>query len=176
RTGLCHYRHALRFAAGTGTTLFHQNFDQSANDDACRGLFRRQAGRLPQSVGRALLDPSIGRDQPSAQRCRGLPAEHGSQPRIVAVAPTHALRTRGVVALHQPLVGNLRDDVDQTVDGHQFVGAEIEWRAVIRPHDAVNTFDAIINVHERSRLLPVTPNLDVAPVSERSYLAADRSR
>ncbi len=68
--------------------------------------------------------------------------------------------------LDQRLARDVADDVDEIVDGHQFIGSKIEWRAMVGPHDAVNAFNAVIDVHERSRLLPVAPDLDLAVIRE----------
>src|SRR5437016_1594006 len=44
---------------------------------------------------------------------------------------------------------------------------------VIACHDTQESFNAIIHMHERTRLLAVAPNLDLARIVSKSYLAAD---
>src|SRR5437764_164012 len=50
-----------------------------------------------------------------------LPAEHFTQPRVVAVAAAHALGLGHIVALVNGLSRNRRDDVDQLVDRNQAI-------------------------------------------------------
>src|SRR5262249_46375559 len=63
-----------------------------------------------------LVDPDIRSLEAFLERDRRLPAEHFSQPGIVRIAATDTLRSRNVLLRHAN-AGDLRDDVDQFVDG-----------------------------------------------------------
>ena len=132
--------------------------------------------RCGHAAGHLLLDPSIGGAEPVAEGRRRFPSEDLTQQRIVGVASPHSLRTRYVLRADVPLAGHLDDEVCQLVDGHHLVGAEVERLGVVGLHDAVDALDAVVDVAERPRLLPVAPDLDAAAVLGERHLAAERRR
>ena len=105
---------------------------------------------------------TCGRAPPRGDR--RLPAEHLAEPRVVGVAAADALRSRDVPDADVPLAGDLDDDPGQLVDRDHPVGAEVEGLGVVRPHQAVDALDAVVDVAERPRLLAVAPDLDLAAV------------
>src|SRR5262249_16936344 len=61
-------------------------------------------------------------------------------------------------------------------DTDQLVRAEVERASIVRSHDAMNTFDAIVDVHERAGLPAVSPDLDRAWTLGARDLSAHRRR
>src|SRR6185503_9183367 len=124
-----------------------------------------------------LLDPAIGLPDALFEAHLRLPAEHPPQPRVVGVAAAHALRA-GDVALTQRDAGNLADDVGELVDRDQPIRTEIQRLAVVRCHQPLDALEAVADVAERSRLLAVAPDVDLALAGQlrRRHLAAHRRR
>src|SRR5690242_10820314 len=116
-------------------------------------------------------DPRVSDRQPFAQQNLWFPAKNLAKPAIVAVAAAYTLRTAQVVTLGQFLAGNIRDDIHQLIDGHQFVCTEVERVAIIGSHDADQAFHAVVNVHERTGLLAIAPYFDLAAVLSQGDLA-----
>src|SRR6185369_5723839 len=110
-------------------------------------------------------DPMVGNRQSFLQRNRRFPIQNFAQARVVAVPTSDALRFRHVVALADSLAGDLRDHA---------VLAQVDRFAMIAVHEAINPFDAIVDVTIRTRLFAVAPNFDVVAVLGQSDLAADR--
>ena len=58
------------------------------------------------------------------------------------------------------LISNARHDIDKAIYADEFHGAKVERPGVMRPHDAIDTFDTVVDIHERARLATVSPDLD----------------
>src|ERR1700692_3475158 len=74
------------------------------------------------------------------------------------------------------LAHNLGNDIYQLVDCDKLVRAKIKRLAIIRLHNAIDAFDAIIDIHERTGLFAIAPNLYFFVVADRRDLPTDRSR
>src|SRR5260370_31916511 len=123
----------------------------------------------------ALCNPSVCWRTTLPQSYLRLPAQDRAQPRVIAVPSADPLRTRQIMAVLYRLAGDLSHDVDQLIDGHQLVRAEIERQAVVGPHDAKDSLDAIVDVHKRAGLPAIAPDLDFVARSAGGNLAADGS-
>src|SRR5690242_19152615 len=109
-------------------------------------------------------DPAIRYGQTSLESRSRLPAEHFAQLRVVGVATAHALRRREVVALPDRLPRSLRDEIDQLVDRHQPVRAEVQRLAMVGLHQPIDPLDAVVDVAVAPGLLTVAPHLDLSTV------------
>ena len=76
--------------------------------------------------------------------------------------------------LLQGLFRHLGDHVHQLIDGDEHVGAQVQGIAPLGMHEAVDALNAVIDVHERPRLLAITPDLDLVAVLGERHLATDR--
>src|SRR5579884_1187505 len=140
-------------------------------------LVRRGGGELSGARGFHLFgDPGVGRAQAVAKPNGRLPAERGPQVAVVAVAAAHALRRRQIVPQMNLLSGDAGHNAEQLVDGHQLVAAEVERVSVIGLHQAEQSLEAIVDVHERARLQAVAPDLDLIAGLRAGQLAAYRGR
>src|SRR4051812_32662694 len=72
--------------------------------------------------------------------------------------------------------GDVGDQINQSVDADQLVGAEVQWIAEIGGHQAQQAFNAVVNVHVGPCLIAVAPDLDYAAVFGERDLAAYRRR
>ena len=59
--------------------------------------------------------------------------------------------------------GDALDDIDELIDGDQLVATEIDRLAEITVHNSLSAFEAIVDVHEAPRLIPVAPNFNLVP-------------
>jgi len=125
-----------------------------------------------------LLNPLGGHLHPVPQRRRRLPAQLVQDHRVVRVAAVDALRLRQVVLPIQIHLDRFLDHVDQPVDRHQLVGAEINRLGDIGMHDLLRPFHAVVDVHERAGLRPVAPDHDLLVAGElpRNRLAREGRR
>ena len=55
---------------------------------------------------------------------------------------------------------DLGDDIRELVDCYHTVLTQVQRLSVVRPHEFVDTFDAVVDETKRPRLLAVTPYLD----------------
>src|SRR6185437_3276510 len=64
----------------------------------------------------------------------------------------------------------------QLIDGHKFTGAEGNWLVYIAVHNHLCTADTVVDKHEASRLLSVTPDIDIVKPGQLCFdnFAADR--
>src|SRR5690606_7699196 len=78
----------------------------------------------------------------------------------------------------QPQTGDAFRDVDQLIDRHQLIAAEIERLLDQAVHNELSALDAVVNEHEAAGLLPVPPDLDLVPARKLGldHLAADGGR
>ena len=74
------------------------------------------------------------------------------------------------------LAGDARDHVDQLIDRHHLVRADIDRPDKIRAHQPQRAFQAFVDVKEGAGLLAVAPDLDLAAVRRHRDFAADRGR
>src|SRR5205814_10655776 len=119
-----------------------------------------------------LRDPRIRLRETLFERDLRLPSEHFTQAGVVAVPAPHALRLGEVVALVNGLACDGRDDVHQLVDRHHTVLSQVQRLAVIRPHQAVDALDAIVDVAVGARLIAVAPDFNRALVPGQRLPAA----
>ena len=76
--------------------------------------------------------------------------------------PLTPLRGIEVVVSLELHPGDLLDDIDQLIDGDQFVAAEIErLDDVTLGHEHDRAPGAVVDVHEAARLFAVAPDLDL---------------
>ena len=75
--------------------------------------------------------------------------------------------------LDQPLRCNAGNNIHQLINRDKPVGTEIQRLVVIGLHEPQQTLDAIIDVHERTCLLAIAPNLDGVSVGCKRDLAGD---
>src|SRR5215211_2261611 len=99
-----------------------------------------------------------------------------AEPAVVAIPTPHPLWLREIVLLGDTLAGYLGHHVHQLVDGYQLVSSQVERAGIVGAHDAVDALHAVVHVHERTSLLPISPNLYLVSVSGQSHLTADRRR
>src|SRR6202000_518845 len=142
--------------------MSHQPFDDGAEPTSrmCFLFCRDDRGR----GGKLRGDPVVGWNDSFPQHDPRLPLQHRAQPRIVTVPAADALRLGKVVRQRDLLPGCSDHDFGKLVDSDQFVGAEIERLFVLRPHDAMDALDAVVDIHERTGLLAVAPYVDLAGI------------
>ncbi len=136
-------------------------------------LLRRDGRDRLRGLGRYAefrRDPAVGRHKPFREQDARLPPQDFPQPSIVAVAPTHALGARQVMALGEVLAGDVADEIDEAVDGDQLVRPEVQRFMVAGFHDPIDALNAIVDMHERACLKAVAPDLDLATVRLRATL------
>src|SRR3712207_4607796 len=92
------------------------------------------------------------------ERDRRLPLQHFAQTRVVAVATANALGLRDVVAFADALARDLRDDVYKLVDRDHPILPEVDRLSMMALHQAIDTFDTIVDVAVGTRLLSVAPH------------------
>ncbi len=122
-----------------------------------------------------IFDPGVGLGEAVAELDGGFPVELFADQGVVAVAAVDAFgRVEIVVALELD-AGDLFNDVDELVDGDEFVGAEVEGFADVALGDHLSAFGAVVDVHEGAGLLAVAPDFDLvgAGVLGLDDLAAD---
>jgi hypothetical protein len=90
-------------------------------------------------------DPFIGASEPFLQCHIGFPTQDSLEPSVVAGPTTDAKRTRDVPTPNL-LAGDSRHDVHQLIDTDESLLAYVERLAVRRLHEALNTFDGIIDI------------------------------
>ena len=137
--------------------------------DACGGLVFGDHGvpvaSQPRSAQNALLDlisdPVVGDREAFLQGDAGRPAQFSLDQGVVAVATSHALWGTEVVLAVQLDAGEPLGQIDQLVDGHQFVAAEIQGFGDVRLCDTDRALDAVVDVHEAAGLFAVAPDLDL---------------
>src|SRR5260370_33976404 len=104
----------------------------------------------------ALCNPSVCWRTTLPQSYLRLPAQDRAQPRVIAVPSADPLRTRQIMALLYRLAGDLSHDVDQLIDGHQLVRAEVERQAEVGPHDAKDSLRGIRRLPTKDGLPAIT--------------------
>ena len=132
------------------------------------GLFARSGCRKSWSgfrvvrfaIGHLVVDPGVGFFHAGAQSSVRFPPKIFLDEGIVAVSAIDAFGRLQIIASFELDAGNLLNDVNQTVYGHEFVAAEVDWFEDIAVHDRLCAFETIIDVHETSGLMPVTPDLN----------------
>src|SRR6266536_6631537 len=137
-------------------------------------LWNRRWG--PVLAGDLLVDPSVRLVQTLPQSDPGLPAEHPADAGVVGVATAHALRSSAVAQREVGLAGDLDDRLRQLVDGDQLACPDVERLPVVRPHQAVDALDAVVDVAERAGLPAVPPDLDLVAGLGQGDLAAHGRR
>ena len=72
------------------------------------------------------------------------------------------------------LAGDCSHNIHQFVDTNEPILPEIDRLSVIGHHEAIDAFDAVVDVAIRARLIAVAPHLDLVAVARARDLAADR--
>src|SRR4051794_26609607 len=106
------------------------------------------------------MDPLVGALHAVGQLCRGFPVEPLEYLRVVATATADTERGTEIVLTLQFGSRQRFDDVDELVDRDQFATAEIQGIDNIAGGYELCADDAVVDVHEASRLLSVPPNLN----------------
>mmetsp|Transcript_4878 Transcript_4878/g.17699 ORF Transcript_4878/g.17699 Transcript_4878/m.17699 type:complete len:249 (-) Transcript_4878:515-1261(-) len=104
---------------------------------------------------------------------RRRPAELFLDELVVGVATAHALRTRNVLD-GQLLARELHRHGLHFVHGDHFIGANVHGLGEIALGETQDTFNAIVNVRKRARLLTIAPHFNLRRCRRR--LAAKRRR
>src|SRR5216684_6481691 len=107
-----------------------------------------------------VFDPGVSDGKPFLQRDSGFPSEHFAQQAIVAVSSANALWLAEIVILGELFAGGSADEVHQPIDADQAVRAEVQRVNVVRRNQTDQTFEAIVDIHERTRLHAISPDLD----------------
>src|SRR5258708_5645063 len=119
------------------------------------------------------MNPIISELEPLFERDTRFPTQDLTQFRVIAVPATDAHRLRKIIPLGDSLTGGLGDNVHQFVDRHEAIGAEIQGIGEIRPHEAINALDAVVDITIRARLFSIAPYLDGVSILSQRQLAAD---
>src|SRR5690606_10502569 len=93
--------------------------------------------------------------------------------------PSCAREHPGAIDVLQPeatLSGDVDDDLRQLVDRDHPVGPQVDRLGEVRPHQAVDALDAVVDVAERPGLLTITPDLDLAKIGRASCREAEETR
>src|SRR5690349_12131174 len=105
-------------------------------------------------------DPAIGHRQALFQRHGGFPTQYFAQSGVVAVSAPDSLRLRHIVTLADSLARDLRDHVDELIDRDHSILAEVDRLAMLAAHQAIDSFDAVVDVAIGARLFAVAPHLN----------------
>src|SRR5262249_13926519 len=119
-------------------------------------MSRQDSARLDQ----AIVDPRIRLPQPLLQRNLRLPIQYLAQPGIITVSSPYTLGLRQIIPLVACLARYPRDHVDQLVYRDQPILSQIDGIVVIRLHEPINSFHAVINVAVGPSLVSIAPNLN----------------
>src|SRR5690606_7530995 len=143
-----------------------------------RDRSRRRSSAPRQSRGHLVVHPGVGGRKAVLEADRGRPAQTLANQRVVAVASPHPLRSVELVPALQLHAGDALDDLDELVDGDELIAADVERLADVAGREPERPLEAVVDVGEATRLLPVTPDLDavVAGQHRGGHLAADRRR
>src|SRR5207244_2032642 len=120
----------------------------------------------PLSAGHLVVDPAIGLFQAFTQTNGRLPPEHLLDASVVAIASVHAFGRAQVVSAFQFHPANVFDDIDELIDRYQLATADVERSWNISLHHHASALQAIIDIHEATRLMTVAPNLDFFAAGE----------
>ena len=103
------------------------------------------------------FDPRVGVFEAGAQRRGRLPMQLLFDKAIIRIPAADAEGSRNV-GLVDDLAGNVRDHVNQLVDRHHFLRANVDWPfEILRTRESDHSLEAFINVQERTRLIAVAP-------------------
>src|SRR5882762_8006674 len=108
-----------------------------------------------------VVNPPVGLLETVAQRDRRRPSELLLDQRVVAAAAAHTLGRVEIVPAPELRAGDAFDDVDELIDRHELVAADVDRIADVAVHEGASAVDAVVDVHETSRLLSVAPDFDV---------------
>src|SRR3954468_20595012 len=102
-----------------------------------------------------VVDPGVGALETRLEGDAWLPAQAALDEGVVAVPPPHPGRRGELVAAAELHAGDLFDQVDEAVDGDEFARPEVDRLLDVAVHDLPRAHDAVVDVHERTGLLPV---------------------
>lgn len=105
-------------------------------------------------------DPLHGELKARLEVNAGGPAEHLLDEGVVGVAATDTLGAGDVLVL-EGLAGELNADVGHLVHADHLVGAKVDGLLEVRVHEAEDTLNTVIDVHEGAGLLTVAPDLEL---------------
>src|SRR5262245_43445972 len=119
-------------------------------------------GAAPFTFGFAqlVINPGVGFFQAFAQAYRRGPADFTPDLGVIGIAATHALRSVQLVAAFQLYAGDVFQNGNHLVDGHQLVAAQIQRFTAFALQDAERAFHAIVDIHEAAGLFAVAPDID----------------
>jgi hypothetical protein len=125
-----------------------------------------------------VVDPPVGLLHADPQLGVRLPAEHALDQCVVGVAAIDPLRRVQLVGPLQLDPGDLLHDVHQLVDGHQLAAPDVDRLHVVAVGQHLGALQAVVDVHERTGLLAVAPDLDLVLPAQlrRDDLPAGRRR
>src|ERR1041385_2512783 len=92
------------------------------------------SARYPSCIAELTFDPFVGDFKTLVERNRGFPSQDLPNSGVVAVAAANSLRLAQVMPLHQTLLGNLRNQIDESIDSDELLGAKIQRLIVITCH------------------------------------------
>src|SRR4030095_16074155 len=90
----------------------------------------------------------------------GLPAKRPPDPLVVRVSAVYTLGALRLYVRRSLTLAILLHHVDQLIDRHQFRGPKIDRLENLSLRNGQRPVNAIVDVHERSRLSAVPPDLD----------------
>src|SRR5271165_486370 len=93
-----------------------------------------QLGCEPSCSLQLFLDPVVRDLQAVCQPSLGLPAQHNSQPGVVAVPSAYPLWLVQRVDLAQPFACDFAYHVHQPIDTDQFLGTQVERSMIVACH------------------------------------------
>ena len=127
-------------------------------------------------AGDLVVDPAIGFFHADAELGVGLPVHELFDEGVVAVAAVDALGGLEIVGAFELDAGDVFDDVDELVDGDQFVAAEVDGLDDVAPEEVLGSLEAIGDVHEGPGLMSVAPDFDIVFTGEFGFddFSADR--
>ena len=124
------------------------------------------------------LDPAIGFLYTVAESNRRLPSQSIENHRIVAVAAIYSFRSLQIICSLEPDARYLLNNIHQLINANHLAGAKINGFVDIAVHDHLGPLNTVIDKHEASRLMSISPNIDLATSGPLGFydLPADGSR
>jgi hypothetical protein len=77
------------------------------------------------------------------------------------------------VPLNDTFTGDFGHQIHQLIDTDQFVRSQVERLRIIGAHNPVDSFNAVVDVHERTALFSISPDLYFISVGSQGDLATD---
>jgi hypothetical protein len=77
------------------------------------------------------------------------------------------------VPLKDAFTGDFGHQIHQLIDTDQLVRSQVERLRIIGAHNPVDSFNAVVDVHERTALFSISPDLYFISVGSQGDLATD---